>query len=124
VQKFSGAPNGARKSLNPLILGLFRREAAKIFGGVFENFGIFPQNLEFFPPLVFPLFGTRGGETQRYGLIRLISRIFLRERNSQECNAIVKVKQFHTYWTVLVSGLPAPQARKFWGFRSKTEGNT
>ena len=32
---FSGAPNGARKDLKPLILGLFRREAAKNFGGVF-----------------------------------------------------------------------------------------
>ena len=67
--KISGAPNGARKCLNPLILGLFRREAAKIFGGVFENFGIFPQNLEFFPPLFFPFLEQGGEKTQRYGLI-------------------------------------------------------
>ena len=37
VQNFPGAPNGARKGLKPLIWGLFRREAAKIFWGIFAK---------------------------------------------------------------------------------------
>ena len=37
VQNFPGAPNGARKGLKPLIWGLFRREAAKFFWGIFAK---------------------------------------------------------------------------------------
>jgi hypothetical protein len=37
VQNFPGAPNGARKNLKQLILSHFRREAAKIFWGIFAK---------------------------------------------------------------------------------------
>ena len=60
MQNFPGAPNGAREGLKPLMLGLFRREAAKIFWGIFaKNPEIQPNVRE--PPLVIPNFATRGG---------------------------------------------------------------
>ena len=62
VQNFPGAPNGARKGLKPLIWGLFRREAAKIFWGIFaKNPEIQPNVRENPPPLLFPLLQQGGG---------------------------------------------------------------
>jgi hypothetical protein len=56
VQNFPGAPNGARKGLKPLIWGLFRREAAKIFWGIFaKNPEIRPNVRKKNPPLLFPI---------------------------------------------------------------------
>ena len=55
VQKISGAPNGARKGLKPLIWGLFRREAAKIFWGIFAKNPEIQWILEKTPPLLFPI---------------------------------------------------------------------
>ena len=53
VQNFPGAPNGARKGLKPLMLGLFRREAAKKFWGCFLiKILKSSQNLETPPPLL------------------------------------------------------------------------
>ena len=62
VQNFPGAPNGARKGLKPLIWGLFRREAAKFFWGIFaKNPEIRPNVRKKTPPLVIPDLATRGG---------------------------------------------------------------
>ena len=61
MQNFPGAPNGARKGLKPLMLGLFRREAAKIFWGIFAKNPEIQSNGRKKPPLVIPDFATRGG---------------------------------------------------------------
>ena len=54
MQNFPGAPNGARKGLKPLMLGLFRREAANLFLGIFAKNHEIQQILEK-PPLLFPI---------------------------------------------------------------------
>ena len=62
MQNFPGAPNGARKGLTPLMLGLFRREAANFFLGIFaKNPEIQSNGRKNPPPLVIPDFATRGG---------------------------------------------------------------
>ena len=70
VQNFPGAPNGARKGLKPLIWGLFRREAAKFFWGIFAKNPEIRPNVRKKTPLVIPDFATRGGFFRRYRLIR------------------------------------------------------
>ena len=67
VQNFPGAPNGARKGLKPLIWGLFRREAAKIFWGIFAKNPEIRPNVRKKPPLVIPDFATRGGYSRTFG---------------------------------------------------------
>ena len=62
VQNFPGAPNGARKGLKPLIWGLFRREAAKFFLGIFaKNPESRPNVRKKTPPLLFPSLQHGGG---------------------------------------------------------------
>ena len=70
VQNFPGAPNGARKDLKQLMLGLFRREAAKFFWGIFAKNPEIQQILEK-PPLIVPDSAIRGGGSQGNRLISL-----------------------------------------------------
>ena len=61
VQNFPGAPNGARKGLKPLIWGLFRREAAKIFWGIFAKNPEIRPNVRKKPPPCYSRFCNKGG---------------------------------------------------------------
>ena len=60
VQNFPGAPNGARKGLKRLMWGLFRREAAKFFGGIFAKNPEIRPNVRN-PPPCYSRFCNKGG---------------------------------------------------------------
>ena len=61
MQNFPGAPNGARKDLKQLMLGLFRREAANFFWGIFAKNPEIQSNGRKNPPLLFPILQQGGG---------------------------------------------------------------
>ena len=60
MQNFPGAPNGARKNLKQLMLSLFRREAAKFFGGIFAKNPEIQPNVRETPPC-YSHFCNKGG---------------------------------------------------------------
>ena len=99
MQNFPGAPNGARKGLKPLMLGLFRREAAKFFWGIFAKNPEIQSNGRKNPPLLFPIL-QQGGGFRRYGLMVFEIMNFL--ENSQN--------RFQTLYRVMI---PMPLPRVF-----------